>query len=71
MTTFNKDSSRAEVLQNCPGAAEIFSEHGLNCCECMGADVETIGQGALLHGLDIDELLKHLNSACPNDQKGN
>ncbi|MCK4927909.1 MAG: DUF1858 domain-containing protein, partial [Candidatus Aenigmarchaeota archaeon] len=39
----------------------VFQDHGLHCIGCFAAAFETLEQGAMAHGLDIDKLLKDLN----------
>lgn len=59
-----KDMKIADALRLCPGSAEIFERHGLGCAGCMAASAETIEEGASTHEIDVEELLKELNSSC-------
>lgn len=45
-----------------PGAAEVFAKHGLHCIGCFVSPFETIEQGASAHGIDVEKLVKELNS---------
>lgn len=58
-----KDMTIAEVLEICPRAVEILNAHGMGCFACMAAEAETIEQGALMHNMDVQEILDKLN-AC-------
>ncbi len=51
----------AELMDRSPKAAEKLAELGLFCGGCPMAQLETIENGALAHGLDPDELVKELN----------
>ncbi len=51
----------ADVVQQKPEAAAILAEYGMGCIMCMGAMAETLAEGAMMHGVDIDELLEKLN----------
>ena len=54
-----------QVIQKYPSSIEVFMQHGLHCIGCMASSAETIGQGALAHGMkkkDIEKLIKDLNS---------
>jgi len=62
-----KETHIREALEKCPGAAQIFDRHGLDCAACFGADVETIEDGALMHDIDLGALLEDLNRACGQD----
>jgi hybrid cluster-associated redox disulfide protein len=61
MTTFTKDMSILEALQADPRAREVFAIHGLACIGCMGAMMESIEDGARMHGIDPVALLRDLN----------
>lgn len=51
----------AELIDKNPEAAEKLAEMGLFCGGCPMAQLETIENGAMAHGLDPDELIKKLN----------
>lgn len=51
-----------EVLQREPRTREIFLKHGMGCITCMGAAMETIENGARMHGIDPQILLQDLNA---------
>ena len=52
-----------EVLRSHPLARDIFAKHGMGCIECMGATTETIENGANMHDIDLEALLKELNES--------
>jgi len=65
-----KDTTFAELLMQNRGAAEKLAEMGMFCGGCPMAQFETIEQGASAHGIDVDEILKELNSSKgTNDRK--
>ena len=51
----------AEIIDKNPDAAKKLAELGLFCGGCPMAQFETIGNGAIAHGLDPNELIKKLN----------
>ncbi|MDO8585911.1 MAG: DUF1858 domain-containing protein [Armatimonadota bacterium] len=59
----NKDTRIADLLRNHPQTADVFSGHGLGCFVCMGAAMETVEEGALMHNLDPDVIVEELNRA--------
>lgn len=61
--TITKDMAIAEVIQKHPDLIPIFLQHGLGCLGCAMASFETIEQGALAHGMDVEALMKDLNDA--------
>ncbi|GAW91410.1 DUF1858 domain-containing protein [Calderihabitans maritimus] len=56
-----KDMTVMEVLQKYPATREAFLKHGMGCMECMAAMNETLEDGARMHGIDLEMLLKDLN----------
>ena len=56
-----KDTRIIDVLQQNPKTAEIFEKLGMGCIGCMGITMETIENGAKMHHIPLDELLKSLN----------
>lgn len=57
------DMTFFEVMRMYPQAVAVLQKHNLGCIGCMGAQNESLTQGANAHGLNIDELLKDLNAA--------
>jgi hybrid cluster-associated redox disulfide protein len=58
-----KDMIIEEVVQQFPETIQVFSRYGVVCVGCSAAHYDNIEQGAMLHGLDSDELVQELN-AC-------
>lgn len=59
-----RDMTFFEVMRTYPGAVKVLQKHNLGCVGCMGAQNESLEQGARAHGLDIEILLKDLNAAA-------
>ena len=57
-----KDNTIGEVIQMNPAAAEILMRFGMGCIGCPSAQVETIEQACEVHGIELEELLKALNT---------
>jgi hybrid cluster-associated redox disulfide protein len=51
-----------EVMQISPEAAWVLMNKGMHCAGCHLAANETIEQGAIMHGINPDKLVKELNS---------
>ncbi len=58
-----KDMKIEEVVQQFPETIQVFSRHGVGCLGCSAAQYDSVEQGAVLHGLDTEQLLQELN-AC-------
>ncbi len=62
-----KDTRIIDALQLSPDVAGVFERFGMGCIGCMGITMETIENGAKMHHILIDELLKALNEILPED----
>jgi hybrid cluster-associated redox disulfide protein len=56
-----KDTIIEEVLKSHPDAIQVFMKYNLGCIACMGATQESIEQGARMHGIDPEPIVKELN----------
>lgn len=56
-----KDSKIIDVIQKFPEAAAVFERFGMGCLGCMGMINETIENGAKMHRISLENLLKELN----------
>lgn len=50
-----------EALQADPRAREVFTAYGMGCTGCMGVSMESIEDGAKMHGIDPEVILAELN----------
>ena len=57
----NKDMTFGEVLKKYPETVKTFFQYGMHCFGCHLAVSETIEQGALAHGVSVDQLIEDLN----------
>jgi hybrid cluster-associated redox disulfide protein len=62
--TITADMSIIEVVQKYPDTVHVFMRHGLGCIGCALARFENIRQGAEVHGIDVDALVKDLNQSA-------
>ena len=58
----NKDMTIGELLEKAPEKAEILLEAGMHCLGCPASQAETIAAACDVHGIDVEELIKKLNS---------
>ena len=61
MAIFTKDMSMMEALQADPRAKDVFAAHGMGCIGCMGVSMESIEDGAKMHGIDPNLVVAELN----------
>ena len=62
MSVITKDMTFHEVMQKSPEVVKVLGSFNLGCVGCMGAQHESLEQGAIAHGLDVEELLTALNA---------
>ncbi|WP_427337736.1 DUF1858 domain-containing protein [Caloranaerobacter sp. DY30410] len=56
-----KDMLIGEILRVKPEAAEILLRFGMGCLGCPSSQMESLEQAAMVHGINLEELLKELN----------
>ena len=57
-----KDMTFFQVMRMHPESVKVLQKYNLGCIGCMGAQNESLEQGANAHGLDAEALLKDLNA---------
>lgn len=61
MNQVTKDMNIAAVLEIDPGIANVLFASGMHCIGCMMAAGETLEQAAVVHDINADELIGHIN----------
>ncbi|HPT66237.1 MAG TPA: DUF1858 domain-containing protein [Candidatus Woesebacteria bacterium] len=60
-----KDILISDLVEQNPNLVEVLTEeYGLHCIGCMAASMETLEQGALVHGMtksQIEKMVEGLN----------
>ena len=59
--TVNKDMTIQQVLEMDMNSAPVFFSMGIHCVGCPSSIGETLEEAAMVHGFDVDELVKKLN----------
>ena len=57
-----KTTKIGELLENAPEKAEILLNAGMHCLGCPASQEETIEEACMVHGIDVEEILKELNA---------
>lgn len=70
MTLFTKDMAILAALERHPRAREVFERHGMTCCLCIGAQLESIENGAIMHAVDPDTVVDELNHLVADESSG-
>lgn len=58
----SKDTTIGQLLQEYPNAAGILMEIGMHCLGCPSAQMETLAEAAMVHGIDVDLLTEKINA---------
>lgn len=56
-----KEMTLAQIIQIKENAPEILMNFGMGCVGCPSSQAESLEDAAMVHGLNLDELLKALN----------
>ncbi len=59
----SKDMTFREVLDLGPEMVQVFIKYNMGCIGCAAAKFESIEQGAKAHGINLEDLLRDLNTA--------
>ena len=57
MTGITKDMTIGEIIRKNPEVAPVLLEAGMHCLGCPSAQAETLEEAAMVHGIDVDELM--------------
>ncbi len=63
MADITKDMTIGELLNTKPEAAPVLLEIGMHCLGCPSAQAESLEEAAMVHGLDVNELLDKIARA--------
>lgn len=50
-----------DIVEKYPQTLPVFGQFNMGCLGCSGALFETLEQGAVAHGIDVDAMEKALN----------
>ncbi|MEQ8155902.1 MAG: DUF1858 domain-containing protein [Clostridiaceae bacterium] len=56
-----KDMTIGEIVRNNPDKIEVLMSFGMGCVGCPSAQAETLEEAAIVHGLNVTELVDALN----------
>jgi len=62
MAKIEKNTIIGDVLDIAPETAPLFMAIGMHCLGCPASRGETVEEACAVHGVDVDEFLKHLNA---------
>lgn len=62
MAQVTKDTIIGDILDMDASTAPFFFEMGMHCLGCPASRGETIAEACMVHGVDVDEILKKINN---------
>jgi len=72
-TEITKEIMIGDLVDNYPKLAKILvEEYGFHCIGCMAAGMETLEEGAMVHGMnskEIKKMVSDLKSLAKEDEK--
>ncbi len=64
-----KDMLIMKIITEHPGAADFLMSCGMGCIFCPSAQMESLEQAAMVHGLDADDICVALNETLKKNQE--
>ena len=61
MAQVTKETTIGEVLRMDMSVGQILMEIGMHCLGCPSAQMETIAEAAMVHGINPDDLVEDIN----------
>ena len=62
MAAITKDMTIGEILRTNPAVAPILMEAGMHCLGCPSAQGESLEEAAMVHGMNIDDLMSKIEA---------
>ncbi|MBD5473411.1 MAG: DUF1858 domain-containing protein [Lachnospiraceae bacterium] len=62
MAQITKDMTIGEILRTNPNVAPILMEAGMHCLGCPSAQGESLEEAAMVHGMDINDLMAKIEA---------
>ena len=60
MADITREMTIGEILRANPDVAPVLLEAGMHCLGCPSAQGETLEEAAMVHGIDVDELMRQI-----------
>lgn len=63
MTGVSKDMTIGEIVSAQPDVIPVLMSAGMHCLGCPASQGETLEEAAMVHGIDINELMEAIEQA--------
>jgi len=64
-----KDMIIKDIVDKYPQTLPVFGQFGMGWLGCSGALFESLEQGALAHGIDVEAMVKAINEIVSKNKK--
>ena len=58
MENITRDMTVGEIIRIAPEVVPVLMNAGMHCIGCPSAQAESLEEAAMVHGLDIDEIME-------------
>ncbi len=62
MAQITKEMTIGEILRTNPDVAPVLMEAGMHCLGCPSAQAESLEEAAMVHGMDISDLMAKIEA---------
>lgn len=62
MENITKEMTIGEILNQAPEVAPILLQAGMHCLGCPSAQGESLEEAAMVHGMDINDLMAKIEA---------
>lgn len=62
MAQISKEMTIGEILRVSPEVAPVLMEAGMHCLGCPSAQAESLEEAAMVHGMDINDLMAKIEA---------
>lgn len=66
MAKITKNMTIGEALEVSTDIIPVLFEIGMHCIGCPASQGETLEEAAMVHGIDVDDLMEMINAAAEN-----
>ncbi len=56
-----KEMLIGEILRQYPNVAPVLMDNGMHCLGCPASQMESLEEASMVHGMDIDKLVREMN----------
>ena len=61
MAKVTENTTIGEILKNYSNAKDVLTGFGMHCFACPMSQMETIAEAGMVHGLNVEFMIKKLN----------